>query len=200
MNYETPNLDVASLMAQGLDAPTIIAESVATASFQLYGNMSCIPQYQNRVTPLSGATRFNLPRASIATPQPLYDATAAANYCAIMQNVLTTMGCLGVQSGTYPQRGDHAACTTRMSTDASTGVVNTDFQVFGVDNLFIVGNSAMPTLAAANPTLTLVAMMQMIILDSATALGKLLGLPPRVATTGAKGLDYARSAADLRAG
>ncbi len=30
--------------------------------------------------------------------------------------------------------------------------------------------------------------------------GKLLGLPPRVATTGAKGLDYARSAADLRAG
>ncbi len=193
MNYETPNLDVASLMAQGLDVKAILSQSVAPASFQLYGNMSCIPQYQNRVTPISGSTRFQLPRTSIATPQPLYDPTAAANYCAIMENVLTTMGCGGVQSGTYPQRGDHAACTTRMATDASQGVVNTEFQVFGVDNLFIVGNSAMPTLPAANPTLTLVAMMQMIILDSATALGKLLGAPPRLATGGERGFDYAFS-------
>jgi choline dehydrogenase-like flavoprotein len=190
MNYETPNLDVASLMAQGLDVKAILSQSVAPASFQLYGNMSCIPQYQNRVTPISGSTRFQLPRTSIATPQPLYDPTAAANYCAIMENLLTTMGCGSVQSGTYPQRGDHAACTTRMATDASQGVVNTEFQVFGVDNLFIVGNSAMPTIPAANPTLTLVAMMQMIILDSATALGKLLGAPPRVSTGTEKDFSY----------
>jgi choline dehydrogenase-like flavoprotein len=79
-----------------------------------------------------------------------------------------------VASGTYPQRGDHAACTTRMANDPSRGVVNPELQVFGVDNLFIAGNSVMPTLPAANPTLTLVAMLYKTTLDGDSALGRLL--------------------------
>ena len=175
MNYETPNLDVAMMMATGKSVADILAARVAPASFQLYGNLSAIPQYDNRVTPEAGSNRFGLPRTRIDTPAPLYDPGFAKEYVEIMNNVLITMGCSGVDSGTYPQRGDHAACTTRMAKDASQGVVSPDLQVFDTDNLFIVSNSVMPTLPAANPTLTLVALAYKVALDGNTALGRLVG-------------------------
>ncbi|KWC36270.1 hypothetical protein WL51_19335 [Burkholderia ubonensis] len=158
MNYETPNVDIALLMAQGKSADQIRAATTAPATFQLYGNLSAIPQYDNRVTCADGYTRFGLPRTRIDTPMPLYDDAAAQQYTKILEAVLTAMGCGSVKSGTYPQRGDHVACTTRMASTDSAGVVNPDLQVWGVDNLYIVSNSVMPTLPAANPTLTLVAM------------------------------------------
>jgi choline dehydrogenase-like flavoprotein len=177
MNYETPNLDVAKMMAKGASVASIMTARVAPAQFQLYGNLSAIPHYANQVTPDSGSNRFGLPRTRIATPQPLYDAGAAAEYVAIMTNVLATMGCVETTSGTYPQRGDHAACTTRMANDEGLGVVSPELQVFGVDNLFIASNSVMPTLPAANPTLTLIALLYKVVLDSSTALGRLAGSP-----------------------
>jgi choline dehydrogenase-like flavoprotein len=180
MNYETPNLDVAASMAKGVDYSGIMRERTAPAQFQLYGNMSCIPQYANRVTPLAGTNRFNLPRTLISTPAPLYDPDSETEYCSIMENVLSTMGCTGLQSGTYPQRGDHAACTTRMARDPQDGVVDTELRVFGTDNLFIVSNSVMPSLPAANPTLTMVALMFKIVSDSQSALGSMMN-PPRSA-------------------
>lgn len=158
MNYETPNIDIARLMAQGKSASQIKQATTAPAIFQLYGNMSAIPQYENRITCADGITRFGLPRTRIDTPKPLYNQSAAGQYVQIMENVLTEMGCQAVTSGTYPQRGDHVACTTRMASTDAEGVVNPDFQVWGVDNLYIVSNSVMPTLPAANPTLTLIAM------------------------------------------
>jgi choline dehydrogenase-like flavoprotein len=177
MNYETPNLDVAKMMAMGASVASIMTARVAPAQFQLYGNLSAIPHYANQVTPDSGSNRFGLPRTRIATPQPLYDAGAAAEYVAIMTNVLATMGCVETTSGTYPQRGDHAACTTRMANDEGLGVVSPELQVFGVDNLFIASNSVMPTLPAANPTLTLIALLYKVVLDASTALGRLAGSP-----------------------
>jgi len=174
MNYETPNLDVAAMMATGASASAILAARSAAATFQLYGNLSAIPQFENRVTPENGANRFGLPRTRIDTPKPLFDPSVAAEYCEIMNRMMTTMGCSSVASGTYPQRGDHAACTTRMAKDASLGVVNPELQVFGVDNLFIASNSVMPTLPAANPTLTLIAMLYKTTLDGGSALGRLL--------------------------
>ncbi len=54
--------------------------------------------------------------------------------------------------------GYHHMGTTRMSTDASTGVVNADCRVFTTENLFIAGSSVFTTGGAANPTLTIVAL------------------------------------------
>lgn len=173
MNYAEPNLDIAASMAEGVDYDGIMQKRVAPNQFQLYGNMSCIPQYENRVAPLSGTNRFDLPRTLIDTPAPLYDPQSAQEYRSLMENVLCRMGCTGVQSGTYPQRGDHAACTTRMARDPADGVVDTDLGVFGTDNLFIVGNSVLPSLPAANPTLTLVALMFKVLSDSQSALRRL---------------------------
>jgi choline dehydrogenase-like flavoprotein len=54
--------------------------------------------------------------------------------------------------------GWHHMGTTRMSSDPSTGVVDPDCRVHGIDNLYIAGSSCFPTAGAANPTLTLVAL------------------------------------------
>lgn len=52
----------------------------------------------------------------------------------------------------------HHIGTTRMSDQSSSGVVDTDLKVHGMDNLYIVGSSVFPTGGAAAPTLTIVAL------------------------------------------
>jgi choline dehydrogenase-like flavoprotein len=47
---------------------------------------------------------------------------------------------------------------TRMSTDSSTGVVDTDARVHGISNLFVAGSSVFPGGGSVNPTLTIVAL------------------------------------------
>ncbi len=59
----------------------------------------------------------------------------------------------GVANDTF-----HHAGTTRMSTSAATGVVDTDCRVHGVDNLYVAGGSVMPASGYANPTLTIIAL------------------------------------------
>lgn len=54
--------------------------------------------------------------------------------------------------------GSHHMGTTRMSNDASRGVVDRDCKVHGIDNLYVAGSSVFPTSGSANPTLTLVAL------------------------------------------
>ena len=52
----------------------------------------------------------------------------------------------------------HPTGTTRISENPSTGVVNANCQVHGVDGLFIAGSSVFPTSGHANPTQMIVAM------------------------------------------
>jgi choline dehydrogenase-like flavoprotein len=52
----------------------------------------------------------------------------------------------------------HPTGTTRMSTNASHGVVDTNCRVHGLANLYIAGSSVFPTVGHANPTLTIVAL------------------------------------------
>ena len=52
--------------------------------------------------------------------------------------------------------GWHQMCTTRMSDDPATGVVDRDCKVFGIDNLYIGGSSVFSTPGFQNPTYTIV--------------------------------------------
>jgi choline dehydrogenase-like flavoprotein len=54
--------------------------------------------------------------------------------------------------------GHHHMGTTRMSTDARTGVVNADQRAHAVDNLYVTGSSVFPTAGYANPTMTVLAL------------------------------------------
>ena len=53
--------------------------------------------------------------------------------------------------------GYHQIGTTRMSSDSTKGVVDTDCRVHGVENLFIASSSIFPRSSQANPTLSIVA-------------------------------------------
>ena len=52
----------------------------------------------------------------------------------------------------------HPTGTTRMSDDPSSGVVDSQGQVHGVDGLFVTGSSVFPTAGHANPTQMIVAL------------------------------------------
>jgi choline dehydrogenase-like flavoprotein len=54
--------------------------------------------------------------------------------------------------------GWHHMGTTRMGTDPSKSVVDSNCQVHGINNLFVAGSACYATSAAPNPTLTLVAL------------------------------------------
>ena len=54
--------------------------------------------------------------------------------------------------------GHHHIGTTRMSATPSTGVVDRDCRVHGLENLYIAGSSVFPTVGFMNPTLTLTAL------------------------------------------
>lgn len=53
---------------------------------------------------------------------------------------------------------NHPAGTTRMGLDTSTGVVDRNLKVFGLDNLYVSGASVFPVSGTANPTDTVVAL------------------------------------------
>jgi choline dehydrogenase-like flavoprotein len=55
--------------------------------------------------------------------------------------------------------GSHHMGTTRMHDDPRQGVVDRDCRVHGLDNLYVAGGSVFPTGGAANPTLTIVALV-----------------------------------------
>lgn len=54
--------------------------------------------------------------------------------------------------------GFHHMCTTRMSADPASGVVDADCRVHGVDNLWVGGSSVFATGGVATPTFTIVAL------------------------------------------
>ena len=57
-----------------------------------------------------------------------------------------------------PERGgsSHHMCTTRMSDDPATGVVDRDCRVHGVTNLYLAGSSVFASPGVSNPTFTIV--------------------------------------------
>jgi choline dehydrogenase-like flavoprotein len=63
--------------------------------------------------------------------------------------------------GAWPARVDggcHQLGTARMSDDPKRGVVDADGRVHGMDNLYVAGGAVFPTVGAANPTLTILAL------------------------------------------
>lgn len=62
----------------------------------------------------------------------------------------------GLDAGQGMIAGRQHMCTTRMSADPATGVVDTDCRVHGVSNLYVGGSSVFPTPGFPKPTFTIV--------------------------------------------
>ena len=156
----SPNLNLAGQMVQGKTTAEIEAATVGQQTLELQGTVQTFSYPENRVGIAPGNTRFGVPRTLIDTPREAYDNALMARITGRMQQVLNAIGYAtsSASMGAYPQRGDHAMCTTRMSASPADGVVDTQFRVHGMDNVYILSNSVFPSGAAANPTLTLAAL------------------------------------------
>jgi choline dehydrogenase-like flavoprotein len=65
----------------------------------------------------------------------------------------------------------HHAGTTRMGVSQEDGVVDSEGQVFGLDNLYVAGASVFPSAGFANPTLTIVALARRLARHIGASLG-----------------------------
>ncbi|MCS0316080.1 GMC oxidoreductase [Vibrio diabolicus] len=158
MDYNSADTPLVDLMLAGSSKQTIQKQVLGNKRFQLYGNLAPVPHWENRVYPATYKTRHFLPATMIETPTEMYNAESADFYLNKMKQILLNMGLKNLKVGTYPQRGDHAACTCRMADSPENGVVDTQFRVHATHNLYVLSNAVLPTLPAANPTLTLVAL------------------------------------------
>lgn len=157
MSYDAPLIHPGKLMYQGLTEQQINDTVNGPFQYELQGALSPLPNYNNRVSPASGTTRFGLPRTSFFTPETMVPQSTIDLNGQRMTQLFTDIGYTVSGSGAYPQRGDHASSTCRMAASDSEGVVDKTMQVFGTDNLFVASNAALPTIGAANLTLTTVA-------------------------------------------
>lgn len=157
MSHDLPFLAPGQMMFQGQTIAAIQQAVTGTVTYELQGGVSPLPYQQNCVGLSSGTTRFGLPKTLISTPQPIVPDSTIPYFVGQLQTLMAAMGFEVTQSGSYPQRGDHSAGTCRMALSPDKGVVNPNMQVFGTNNLYIASNAILPTIGAANLTLTLIA-------------------------------------------
>ena len=81
-------------------------------------------------------------------------------HVATFVKILKTAGCKenSIETGALNPDGAHASATCRMSKSDADGVVDPNLQVHGTDNLYVCSNAVFPSIAAANPTLTVSAL------------------------------------------
>jgi choline dehydrogenase-like flavoprotein len=165
----TPSLNLARMMGQGQSVQAIEAATTGAQTMELQGTIQTFSHFANRVSLASGFTRFGLPRTAIDTPVAAYDAGVLQRIGDRLTRLLRAMGYAVDPSnvGVYPQRGDHAMCTTRMSGSPTDGVVDRSFRVHGTENLYVLSNAIFPSGAAANPTLTMMG-LGFLLLDQLT--------------------------------
>lgn len=153
----SPDLKIANKML-GSDLNRFKAAMVGEQSLKLEGTIQTFSHHENRITLESGLTRFGLPRTKINTPVDLVSDLQMNIIQQRFKKIVSMLEYTPGNFGAYPQRGDHAMCTTRMSQDPNTGVVDQKCKIHGLENIFVISNSVFPSGAAANPTLTLVAL------------------------------------------
>jgi len=102
---------------------------------------------------------FGDPVAKITMRLTDWDRRSIEAFGAFVQRLADTMAVRNA-SEVYPllNMGYHPSGATAMATTPDAGVCDPDLKVFGLDNLFIVGNSVFPQMGANPPTLTISAL------------------------------------------
>jgi choline dehydrogenase-like flavoprotein len=116
------------------------------------------PRARNRVDIDHARTdRFGLPALRVAHQYTERDLRARRALVRRAREILREAGALRFM---YPHRVStfsHAVGTVRMGTDPSTSALDPSCNFRGVENLYVVDGSFMPTSAAVNPSLTIAA-------------------------------------------
>lgn len=112
--------------------------------------------HANRVEIVKGVDRFGLPRTVLHFDHDPGHVRRIAEVAERLREMMRRQGFDVTVNDTYVHA--HPMCTTRMSNDPKTGVVDRDLRVHGTDNVFVCSSSSFTTGAAAHPTLTVAAL------------------------------------------
>ncbi|KMT63853.1 GMC oxidoreductase [Catenovulum maritimum] len=146
---------LAKEMQQGHSVQVIKDMVTGKTNIQLHVLVEIFSQQNNRLLNSNRKNHFGLPETIIEFSQgPDFD-ERLQQIKQQMDKLFAAMNASESKIKTISWRADHAACTTRMSDTASTGVVDKNLKVFDVDNLYICSNASFSSLGAVNPTLTL---------------------------------------------
>ncbi len=115
-----------------------------------------LPQARNRVTLADETDRHGLPVAHFSYSKCDNDEQLIAAAQSCMEDLLRAAGASEVMT---VQRFAHLVGGARMAARPRDGVVDPDHRVFGIDNLLVTDGSTLPTQGAANPALTIMAMV-----------------------------------------
>ncbi|AFM19930.1 choline dehydrogenase-like flavoprotein [Mycolicibacterium chubuense NBB4] len=114
-----------------------------------------LPLPDNRVTLAGETDRHGLPVAHFAYSQCDNDRQLIDAAGSVMSDLLRAAGAEEVIT---INRYAHLVGGARMATRPQDGVIDAEHRVFGVDRLYVVDGSVMPTQGAANPALTIMAL------------------------------------------
>lgn len=136
------------------------ASSISEMRISLGGEMEQFDSPENRVSLGSGTTRHGLPTTEIEVGVHEINIKTRQEHVQTFVEILKTAGCTedSIEGDVMNPDGAHAASTCRMSSSDGDGAVNPNLQVHGTDNLFVCSNAVFPSIAAANPTLTVAAL------------------------------------------
>lgn len=114
-----------------------------------------LPQPDNRVTLADEKDRHGLPVAHFSYSQCDNDKSLIAAATEVMSDMLRAAGAEEVIA---IERYAHLVGGARMAARPEDGVIDDEHRVFGVDRLYVVDGSVLPTQGAANPALTIMAL------------------------------------------
>lgn len=124
------------------------------------GEMEQFESPENRVSLGSSRTNQGLLGTKIEASVHDINLQTQQEHVNTFVKILVAAGCKenSIDTGALNPDGAHASATCRMSKSDADGVVDANLQVHGTDNLYVCSNAVFPSIAAANPTLTVSAL------------------------------------------
>jgi choline dehydrogenase-like flavoprotein len=141
--------------------------SPGRATYVIASQCEQVPNPQSRVRLTSDLDALGVPRAELDWRLSPIDYQSVRRTHELLGRALAEAGVgrvkldLPAGDAEWPDNmrgGRHHMGTTRMHRDPRKGVVDQDGRVHGYPNLYVAGSSVFPTVGAANPTFTIVAL------------------------------------------
>ncbi len=151
----SPLVKLGSMMQNGKTREEMDETITGETDVQLHGIIEVFSEDRNSVSNLDKVNHLGLIETTVNYTKPEGFDDRMEEVEKHIGEIFEKMGAKNPKRIMVSWRADHAACLTRMSDSAATGVVDSDLKIFDVDNVYICSNASFSSLGAVNPTLTL---------------------------------------------
>lgn len=156
--HEKPTVPFEQMMSKGQSLRTLGDALDGEQTFELQGFIEEFEHPRSRVGLARGITRFGTYRTEIEFYQHSVTTTSINRHLGTLKGILEKMSCDSIKTSVLPRRADHLMSSCRMTKNAGDGVVDENLRVHDTDNVYVCSNAVFTSGAAANPSLTLVAL------------------------------------------